>query len=163
MAARPVAGEATPRGISRPPAPGISRRPAHDPLPLMDNPPPVEIDTPSPFVAHIKVTPRDPPSNYKSSIAEAYVPRAVPSSVVVKRREFRLELAESRRIVPEWTGTRTLGRRMGSRGGLIGFYREIAGVGLIFPSAARPIAVDGGGMDRAMRSPRPPPPLWSRA
>jgi hypothetical protein len=95
---------------------GISRRPAHDPLPLMDNPPPVEIGTPSPFVAHIKVTPRDPPSNYKSSIAEAYVPRAVPSSVVVKRREFRLELAESRRIVPEWTGTRTLGRRMGSRG-----------------------------------------------
>jgi hypothetical protein len=32
-----------------------------DPLPLMDNPPPVEIGTPSPFVAHIKVTPRDPP------------------------------------------------------------------------------------------------------
>jgi hypothetical protein len=35
-----------------------------------------------------------------------------------KRREFRLELAESRRIVPEWTSIRTLGHRRGSRGGL---------------------------------------------
>src|ERR1700694_1924663 len=37
-----------------------------------------------------------------------------------KRREFRLELAESRRIVPEWTSTRTLGHRRGSWGARTG-------------------------------------------
>src|ERR1700730_14071523 len=30
----------------------------------------------------------------------------------------------------------------GGQGGLIGFYREIAGVGLVFPRADRPIAVE---------------------
>jgi hypothetical protein len=30
----------------------------------------------------------------------------------------------------------------GVKGGLIGFYREIAGVGLVFPRADRPIAVE---------------------
>jgi hypothetical protein len=45
----------------------------------------------------------------------------------VKRREFRLELAES---------------RQGVKGGLIRFYREIVGVGLVFPRADRPIAVE---------------------
>jgi hypothetical protein len=34
-----------------------------------------------------------------------------------------------------WTGE-------GVKGGLIGFYREIAGVGLVFPRADLPIAVD---------------------
>jgi hypothetical protein len=53
-----------------------------------------------------------------------------------------MELTESRRIVPEWTSTRTLGRRRRSRGGLIRFYREIAGVGLVFPRGDRPIAVE---------------------
>jgi hypothetical protein len=47
---------------------------------------------------------------------EGYVPRVVPSSVAAKRREFRLELAASRRIVPQWTSIRTLGHRRGSRG-----------------------------------------------
>jgi hypothetical protein len=51
----------------------------------------------------------------------------------------------------------------GVKGGLIQFYREIAGVGLVFPRADRQIAVDGGGMGRAMRSPPFPLPLWSRA
>src|ERR1700732_2767579 len=58
----------------------------------------------------------------------------------VKRREFRLELAEPRRIVPEWTRRRWSVAPLG--GGLIRFYREIAGVGLVFPRADRPIAVE---------------------
>src|ERR1700730_11783019 len=33
----------------------------------------------------------------------------------------------------------------GVKGGLIGFYREIAGVGLVFPRADRPIAVECSG------------------
>src|SRR3984893_3201466 len=60
-------------------------------------------------------------SNYKSSIAGGYVPRVAHLLVAAKRREFRLELTESRRIVPEWTSAewtsaRTGGRRRGSRG-----------------------------------------------
>jgi hypothetical protein len=43
------------------------------------------------------------------------VPRVGPFPVVLKRGEFRLELADSRRIVPVWTSTRTLGQRRGSR------------------------------------------------
>jgi hypothetical protein len=61
--------------------------------------------------------PQDPPSNYKSSIAEAYVPRVGNVRSPVKRREFRLELTESRRILPEWASIRRLGHRRGSRGG----------------------------------------------
>src|ERR1700738_714657 len=49
--------------------------------------------------------------------ARVYVPRVAPFSVAAKPGEFRLELAESRRIVPEWTSIRTLGHRRGSRGG----------------------------------------------
>src|ERR1700730_6975293 len=52
-----------------------------------------------------------------SSCSGRNVPRVGNVRSPLKRREFRLELAESRRIVPEWTGTRTLGRRRGSRGG----------------------------------------------
>ena len=40
--------------------------------------------------AALTIRDRRVPSNYKSSIAEAYVPRAVPSSVVAKRGEFSL-------------------------------------------------------------------------
>jgi hypothetical protein len=54
-----------------------------------------------------------------------------------KRGEFRLELAESRpyrsgmdRLTGEWTAE-------GVKGGLIRFYREIAGVELVFPRADR--------------------------
>jgi hypothetical protein len=39
------------------------------------------------------------------------------------------------RLTGEWTAE-------GVKGGLIRFYREIAGVGLVFPRADRPIAVD---------------------
>jgi hypothetical protein len=60
----------------------------------------------------------------------------------VKRREFRLELGriEAYRAgmgqhLDTWTAE-------GVKGGLIGFYREIAGVGLVFPRADRRIAVD---------------------
>src|ERR1700730_15490946 len=53
-----------------------------------------------------------------SSCSGRNVPRVGNVRSPVKRREFRLELAESRRIVPEWTGTRTRGRGRGSRGGL---------------------------------------------
>jgi hypothetical protein len=41
------------------------------------------------------------------------VPRVGPFPVVLKRGEFRLELADSRRIVPVWTSTQTLGHRRG--------------------------------------------------
>jgi hypothetical protein len=58
-----------------------------------------------------------------------------------------LELAESRRILPVWTDSPGNGRRWGSTavgvtGGLIRFYHEIAGVGLVFPRADRSIAVE---------------------
>jgi hypothetical protein len=39
------------------------------------------------------------------------------SSAVVKQGEFRLEPAESRRIVPEWASIQTYGRLRGSRRG----------------------------------------------
>jgi hypothetical protein len=61
----------------------------------------------------------------------------------VKQGEFQLELGKSRRIVPIWTSARGLDGGDG-QGGLIGFYRGVQGVGLEFPIAARPIAVDGG-------------------
>src|ERR1700736_2080131 len=44
--------------------------------------------------------------------------------------------------LPKWTSAWTFGRRRGSRGGLVRFYREIAGVGLVFPRADHPIAVE---------------------
>jgi hypothetical protein len=60
-----------------------------------------------------------------------------------KRREFRLELSESRRISPEmdqhpdtWTGE-------GVKGGLIGFYREIAGAGHLHRAFAHEPAPSG--------------------
>src|ERR1700730_13710808 len=59
-----------------------------------------------------------PPSNYKSSLAGGYVPRVVHLLVAAKRGEFRLELAESRCSVPEWTSARTLGQSEGVKGGL---------------------------------------------
>src|SRR5216684_2845574 len=57
--------------------------------------------------------PRGPPP-----LVAAYDTRVGSLWSPVKRREFQFELAESRRIVPEWTSTRTLGHRRGSRGGL---------------------------------------------
>src|ERR1700724_2327172 len=58
--------------------------------------------------------PRDLPSNFKKFHREAMSHELG----LPKRREFRLELAESRRIVPEWTSIRTLGHRRGSRGAM---------------------------------------------
>ena len=50
------------------------------------------------------------------------------------------------------------------QGGLIGFYRGVQGVGLVFPIAARPIAVDGGaspfGKDAPLFALPPPSPDW---
>jgi hypothetical protein len=50
------------------------------------------------------------------------------------------------------------------QGGLIGFYRGVQGVGLVFPIATRPIAVDGGaspfGKDPPFFALPPPSPDW---
>jgi hypothetical protein len=64
----------------------------------------------------------------------------------VKRHEFRLELAESWCILPEWASIRRYGRLRG-QGGLIRFYRQIAGVGLAFPSGRYPFAYPVAGME----------------
>jgi hypothetical protein len=58
--------------------------------------------------------PMDPPRISKSSISKGMSHELGQP----KRREFWLELGESRRIVPEWTSIRTLGHRRGSRGAM---------------------------------------------
>ena len=59
------------------------------------------------------------------------------------------------RLTGEWTGE-------GVKGGLIRFYREIANVGLVFPRADHPIAVEFPGYPDGNGRPPLYPPLKRR-